>query len=342
MRTFKDSLIAGGAASLVLAAATACSSTSALPSAGSAPALGGASSRIGSAAPDKKAAKALLFAADFENSEVLVFDQATKAKKKSPSPIYTITNGIAQPSGIATDESGNLYVANGYSNAVTIYAPGSKTPKATITTGINDPTDVAVDGGGNVYVSNQPLYGSSAYISLYPAGQTSPSYTWYPPVSNMEILGITLIDPTQNGGSSLYAAVDKPEGSEELGDVIDCSPIFTTCIDSNYSFGPTSRPTCQGITMASTIPQDVLVTDRSIPGFDSIDNGVVTQVKMNTPGGQASPAYLTLNSTGSSIFISSGGSVYQYTYPSMTLTATYNGSSGQFTGVATSPSGNYF
>src|SRR5580704_9224748 len=76
-----------------------------------------------SAQPDAhhKKVKQLLFVSDNENNRVLVYNTATKTQ--NPPALRTITNGVQKPNGLATDESGNLYVANYLSNTVTVYAP---------------------------------------------------------------------------------------------------------------------------------------------------------------------------------------------------------------------------
>jgi sugar lactone lactonase YvrE len=93
-------------------------------------------------------------------------------------PIATIAGddtGLDNPSGIAIDSSGKIYVANrggGRTSAssITVYAAGSNgnvKPIATITgpdTGLDDPC-IAVDSRGKIYASN-----SSDSITVYPSG----------------------------------------------------------------------------------------------------------------------------------------------------------------------------
>lgn len=85
--------------------------------------------------------------------------------------IGRIREGISTPGGIALDLSGTLYVPNENAATVTVYPPGAKFPSLTLT-GTSNPEGVAVDSAGNVWVSNR---GSSPGISVYPAGQTTPS-----------------------------------------------------------------------------------------------------------------------------------------------------------------------
>jgi DNA-binding beta-propeller fold protein YncE len=118
--------------------------------------------------------KPLLYVADQESNEILVFDQTKKATSKPRYPKYTISNGISVPYGITTDLAGNLYVANGFSNTVTIYKPGAKSATSQLTDGVNGPVDVAVDAYGGIYVANDPFSSSEAYIDYYAPGTTYP------------------------------------------------------------------------------------------------------------------------------------------------------------------------
>ncbi len=95
----------------------------------------------------------------------------------------TITNGIDNPTALAFDSSGNLYVANipyhkrGW---VSVYPPGGKSPVTTITKGINNPSALAIDATGTLYVSNCPRcfnVSGSVSVSVYTAGKQLPSYS---------------------------------------------------------------------------------------------------------------------------------------------------------------------
>jgi sugar lactone lactonase YvrE len=66
----------------------------------------------------------------------------------------TISQGIAYPYAIAIDGKNDLWVANGGTNAVTEYAPGSQAPSLTLTHGVSQPMALTFDSAGNLYVAN--------------------------------------------------------------------------------------------------------------------------------------------------------------------------------------------
>ncbi|HYB90595.1 MAG TPA: NHL repeat-containing protein [Candidatus Binataceae bacterium] len=101
------------------------------------------------------------------------------------SPTATITGpdtGITNPTGVAVDSAGDIYVANpeslyGGTDSIFIYSAGSNgdvTPTTTITgasTGLAFPTGIALDSSGNIYVSNAGSWvGGVDSITVYPAG----------------------------------------------------------------------------------------------------------------------------------------------------------------------------
>ncbi len=281
-----------------------------------------------------------LFASDDLNSKVYVFNAATKVS--NPPVERTISIGVSNPNGIATDKDGNLWVANLSSNTVTEYAKNGSTPIFTISQGMNGPYDVKVDGFGNVFVAMDGEFGGPNSIVEYAAGTADPIASWNPPQSNMQITGIALINPTVKGETSVYALESQTNGSITTGGLLVCSPgsYNEVCTQlTNYLYGQTG-----GITIASqggSKPFEFVAVDQFLPGVDeTIPNPQST--KRLTTGG--TPEDVTLNAKGTRLFVADRfyGRVEEYTFPGNKPKVTF-GASGKsiLIGVATDPSGSY-
>ena len=79
---------------------------------------------------------------------------------------------------MAIDANGNIYVTNRCTNAVTIYAKGSRGDAAPIAiiggpnTGLYAPAGIAVDSSGKIYVAAYPFTGGGTQVGsvfIYPA-----------------------------------------------------------------------------------------------------------------------------------------------------------------------------
>jgi NHL repeat len=94
--------------------------------------------------------KPILFVADLQNSAIRLYDPNTP----NPSPEGSITDGISNPTGIAVDADGALYVNNvgAYPNTITVYAPGMSKPRLTIKT--SGYYGMAVDSKDNIFATS--------------------------------------------------------------------------------------------------------------------------------------------------------------------------------------------
>lgn len=290
--------------------------------------------------PQATAKPKLLFVSDNANNKISVFNTATKTQ--NPPPTRTITTGVDGPNGITTDKAGNLYVANYVNNTLTIYAPNASTPKKTISTGLNGPWDVKVDGFGNIYVANVPLFGSVPdFIAEYLKGSSSPSNTWTVPQQGMTISGIALLNPTQQGNTSIYALAYTLDGSGFAhGGVLSCYPGNATCVAIGYSFGQTGGVAIQQSPLASKT-LEFLAVDQYVPGVDTFIPGQMTG-QLVTGG---TPEFITLNAGDNQLFVADRfyGRVVEYSFPAGKKINTFSpsGIHTQVYGVATFPAGDY-
>ncbi|HYB91935.1 MAG TPA: NHL repeat-containing protein, partial [Candidatus Binataceae bacterium] len=116
------------------------------------------------------------------NDSVNVYAAGSNGNVTPAATITGTSTGLANPTGIALDSSGNIYVPNsnsvwGGTDSITVYPAGSNgnaTPSATIAgagTGLLVPWAIALDSSGNIYVANQ---GSQVWaadsITVYSAG----------------------------------------------------------------------------------------------------------------------------------------------------------------------------
>jgi hypothetical protein len=137
------------------------------------PSHGSSTPAVAFVSPAIKAAGTKRFFSDYIHNAVYIYG----ASGPRDTRIATLT-GFMSPSGLATDTSGNLYVANEGAANILVYAP----PYTGTPTTLNDPgqlpVDVAVDNHGNVAVCN--LYSTSygpGSVSFYAAGSTNPTST---------------------------------------------------------------------------------------------------------------------------------------------------------------------
>ncbi len=89
----------------------------------------------------------VVYVSDTVTNEVFGYDQTGGL------PFITIAAGFAFPQGLATDNAGNLYVADTNNSRIVVFAPGSTSPSMTISDPNEFPAGVAVSGN-YVYVTN--------------------------------------------------------------------------------------------------------------------------------------------------------------------------------------------
>lgn len=160
--------------------------------------------------PARKHHKQVLFVADPQNNQVLMYNP----KELNPKSEGSITTGIDYPFGVAVDKKSTLYVANllgnGSTGSITIYPKGKTSPSLTITNGCAAPYGIGVDSKGDVFaamLNNNTIVG-------YKAGSSTPFET-----INFSSFGQALgvgIDSNDNiwiGSDTTSAVYEIPAGS---------------------------------------------------------------------------------------------------------------------------------
>jgi sugar lactone lactonase YvrE len=114
-----------------------------------------------------------IYSSSYGNSTVSYYDKGTGPNN----PVAGMLTGTFEaPEGMAVDDSGNLYVANGDAQNVLVYAPGASSPTTTLSDPNGFPVDVAVDSDGTIYAANiWGMAGNPGTIAVYKNGATSPT-----------------------------------------------------------------------------------------------------------------------------------------------------------------------
>jgi hypothetical protein len=110
-------------------------------------------------------------------------------------PPIALTTDMVQPSGVAADASGKIYVANPQTNTITVYPAGSNgnvAPLAVIggaKTRIGEPVAVALDSQERVYVANK------SSITVYPPLRNDTGILNEAPLASIAGINTMLIHP---------------------------------------------------------------------------------------------------------------------------------------------------
>jgi hypothetical protein len=117
-----------------------------------------------------------------QNASVSVFAPAATGAATPYRFIQGSLTQITNPTGIAVDGSGNIYVANGTATtgSVLVFGPsatGNVAPTRVITgtntTPLINPTGISLDASGNLYVLNNTAAGGPSTIVEFAAGASS-------------------------------------------------------------------------------------------------------------------------------------------------------------------------
>ena len=207
--------------------------------------------------------------------------------------------GLNGANTLLFDKNGNLYVANGLGNNVSIFFPGATSPSQTftgaLTNPLSNPTSLAFDASGNLYVTND-------------AGTTVNEYTTVPPSVN-SILSVTSFTVNDGNSGNNYSVTT----ATVTTGVITAAPLTITATANTKVYDSTTSaaalPTVAGLKGSDTITGVQEGYASPIPGATSLlkivgytindNNGgfnyAVTAVSKNI--GVISKALLTITAT---------------------------------------------
>jgi FtsP/CotA-like multicopper oxidase with cupredoxin domain/sugar lactone lactonase YvrE len=117
------------------------------------------------------------------NAKTVTVTQAGSTYVQVPSPITSlVSSGLASPSELTVDGSGNVIFSDTGHNAVKMWSPAGNTVTPLITSGLFNPEGVAVDPAGNIYLADfsngdikERLSSDSSVIALVDDSPNAPA-----------------------------------------------------------------------------------------------------------------------------------------------------------------------
>jgi sugar lactone lactonase YvrE len=274
--------------------------------------------------PDAKKKKKLLYVSYYSD-----YGEGTSIVDIFSVPKYSmvgqITDGISASQGLATDNNGNLYVANLGGNTITVYKPGATSPSLTLTES-NGPLDVAVGKNGYVYASDY-----QGGIDVYAPGATSPIRRLTSPFFPYRVTGVG-VDASNN----VYATGGSVGSSSSYAD--PAVVRFAHARGSGTNLGLTGLVFPAGVIIDKN--NNLVVSDE---GGSEI---LIYRPRQTSPSGTMtvpSPIRSAINKPENLIYVPESNSNYGvgvYDYPSGTLVTTIP-IGGPPTGAALSPAPNH-
>jgi len=235
--------------------------------------------------------------------------QAGDSYQAANTQVSLIPSGLSQPSAVAVDAGGNVYVADSANADVVEWSPASNTSSPLPIYGLHSPTGVAVDQAGNVYVADpdynqvlewSPATGNTTTVPIsgldYPMGvavdQAGNVYVadswsdqvleWSPATGNTTTIPISGMEHPVSVAVDLAGNVYVAD--PWVGQVLQWSPAtsLTTTMPFSGLYNPTS--------VAVDLGGNVYVTDpdySNLAEWSVVNNAQITSYFANGPVGVA-------------------------------------------------------
>ena len=200
----------------------------------------------------------------------------SKESKTTPAPRQAVLpfTGLTNPSGVAVDAAGDVYLADSSNHRVLKLAAGSKDQTVLPFTGLQTPTGVAVDSEGNVYATDGPN-NRVVKLAAGSADQTVLPFTGihYPHSLAVDTAGNVYVSSYDDGKSTV---VKLAAGSNELSVLpfAGVRAISAVAVDGAGSVYVNDSPNNQVVKLAAgSTAQTVLpVTGIQYPDGLAVDN----------------------------------------------------------------------
>jgi FtsP/CotA-like multicopper oxidase with cupredoxin domain/streptogramin lyase len=139
-----------------------------------------------------------VYIADSADDAVKKFEISTVIILGTPIPVgfwrtIVSSNHLDSPWDLAVDDGGNIYIADGFHNAIKKWNAASNTVETLVSSGLSGPTGVAVDRAGNIYISD---FDHNAIKEL-PHAYVDPTPQQEPAEATQDSLPV-ILPPTEN------------------------------------------------------------------------------------------------------------------------------------------------
>jgi sugar lactone lactonase YvrE len=144
-----------------------------------------------------------------------------------------VSTGLVDPTGLAVDGAGNLYIVDFGDNSIKKYTAANNTLTPLITSGLNAPFTAAVDAAGNLYIDNDPGDVLDGTIVKWTAANNTLT-TLVQPGHLIDGVAVDVAGNVYFDDASLPGIAEFPAGSPPLSPPTDLAHLDA---GSPYAFG---------------------------------------------------------------------------------------------------------